>query len=154
MSCTLEIIVDRMMREFKVECQYWCATGGLSRNNNQALCEVITLIKNKVVVLANTRGIELEFEPLEPGEGYQFVSKVVGGSVPKEYIPGVEKGLKSARESWHVIAGFPVIDFRVTLVDGASHDVDSSVMAFEIAARVRHFGKPFRGQRRNCLSRS
>jgi elongation factor G len=79
--------------------------------------------------------LKLVFEPLEVGEGFVFENKVVGGSVPKEYIPGVEKGLNSSKESG-VIAGFPLIDFKATLVDGASHDVDSSVMAFEIAARA------------------
>ncbi|MBI1273129.1 MAG: elongation factor G [Alphaproteobacteria bacterium] len=77
----------------------------------------------------------LDFEPLPPGSGYLFESKVVGGSVPKEYIPGVEKGLASAKDNG-VIAGFPTIDFKVTLTDGAYHDVDSSALAFEIAARA------------------
>jgi elongation factor G len=77
----------------------------------------------------------MDFEPLEPGEGFQFDSKVVGGSVPKEYIPGVQKGLNTARESG-ALAGYPVIDFKVKLVDGGYHDVDSSVLAFEIAARA------------------
>src|SRR6202035_2771180 len=71
----------------------------------------------------------------QPGSGYSFDSKVVGGSVPKEFIPGVEKGLEASRETG-VIAGFPVIDFKVHLIDGAYHDVDSSVLAFEIAARA------------------
>jgi elongation factor G len=79
--------------------------------------------------------IKLTFEPQEAGEGYAFVNTVVGGSVPREYIPGVEKGLLDAQGTG-IIAGFPVIDFKVTLTDGASHDVDSSVMAFEIAARA------------------
>ena len=79
--------------------------------------------------------ISLDFEPLPPGTGYQFESKVVGGAVPKEFIPGVEKGLASAKETG-VYAGFPCIDFKATLTDGAYHDVDSSVLAFEIAARA------------------
>jgi elongation factor G len=79
--------------------------------------------------------IKLVFEPGEPGSGFKFESKVVGGSVPKEYVPGVQKGLASAKESG-ILAGFPVIDFKVALVDGAYHDVDSSVLAFEIAARA------------------
>jgi elongation factor G len=73
------------------------------------------------------------FRPIE--EGYTFENKVVGGSVPREYVPGVEKGLISAKDTG-IIAGFPVIDFGVELIDGASHDVDSSVLAFEIAARA------------------
>jgi elongation factor G len=78
--------------------------------------------------------VKIVFEPLKAGEGFVFENAVFGGSVPREYVPGVEKGLKGARESG-VIAGFPVIDFKATLVDGNSHDVDSSVMAFEIASR-------------------
>jgi elongation factor G len=78
--------------------------------------------------------VKITFEPVEPGEGFSFESAVVGGNVPKEFIPGVEKGIESARQSG-VLAGFPVIDFKATLTDGASHDVDSSVMAFEIAGR-------------------
>ncbi len=79
--------------------------------------------------------IKVVFEPGVPGSGYSFESKVVGGSVPKELIPGVEKGLAASRETG-VLAGFPVIDFKATLVDGNYHDVDLSVLAFEIAARA------------------
>jgi len=79
--------------------------------------------------------INLEFEPLPPGSGFVFESKIVGGSVPKEFIPGVEKGLKSSLNNG-VVAGYPMIDFKATLTDGAYHDVDSSVLAFEIAARA------------------
>ena len=75
------------------------------------------------------------FGPAETSEGFVFENKIVGGNIPKEYIPGVEKGLNSSKESG-VLIGFPVIDFKVTLIDGASHDVDSSVLAFEIAARA------------------
>jgi elongation factor G len=78
--------------------------------------------------------VKIIFEPGEPGSGYSFESKIVGGTVPKEYIPGVEKGLLSAKDNG-LLAGFPVIDFKATLVDGKYHDVDSSVLAFEIAAR-------------------
>ena len=79
--------------------------------------------------------INLVFEPGEPGSGFVFASEIVGGSVPKEYIPGVNKGLDMAKETG-IIAGFPVVDFKVCLTDGAYHDVDSSVMAFEIAAKA------------------
>jgi elongation factor G len=74
-------------------------------------------------------------EPGEAGSGFVFESKVIGGSVPKEYIPGVEKGLKSVMDSG-ILAGFPVIDLKATLIDGAYHEVDSSALAFEIAARA------------------
>jgi elongation factor G len=79
--------------------------------------------------------IKILFEPLDPGSGFVFESKIIGGSVPKEYIPGVEKGLLSAL-STGVVAGFPMVDFKAVLIDGAYHDVDSSVLAFEIAARA------------------
>jgi len=79
--------------------------------------------------------VKIVFEPGQPGSGYQFESKIIGGSIPKEFIPGVEKGLAASRETG-VLAGFPVIDFKATLIDGAYHDGDSSVLAFEIAARA------------------
>jgi elongation factor G len=79
--------------------------------------------------------VKIKFEPGETGSGYVFENKVIGGSVPKEYVPGVDKGIKSAKDNG-VIAGFPLIDFKATLVDGAYHDVDSSVLAFEIASRA------------------
>jgi elongation factor G len=79
--------------------------------------------------------VKILFEPLAPGDGFVFESKIVGGAVPKEYIPGVEKGLLSALNAG-VVAGFPMVDFKASLVDGAYHDVDSSVLAFEIAARA------------------
>ncbi|MFI4988910.1 MAG: elongation factor G, partial [Alphaproteobacteria bacterium] len=130
----LEIIVDRMRREFKVE-----ANVGAPQ---VAYRETITkTVEHDYTHKKQTGGsgqyarIKLRFEPLPAGSGFEFVNKVVGGSVPREYVPGVEKGLKAARESG-VLAGFPLIDFRATLIDGAYHDVDSSALAFEIAARA------------------
>jgi len=79
--------------------------------------------------------VSIVVEPNEPGKGYEFESRIVGGAVPKQYIPGVEKGLNSVRGSG-VVAGFPVVDVKVTLVDGKYHDVDSSALAFEIASRA------------------
>jgi elongation factor G len=79
--------------------------------------------------------VKIKFEPGEPGSGFVFESSVVGGSVPKEYIPGVQKGIEQAKENG-LLAGFPVIDFKATLYDGNYHDVDSSVLAFEIASRA------------------
>ena len=73
--------------------------------------------------------------PQEPGAGYEFENKIVGGAIPKEYIPGVEKGIQSIMDAG-LLAGFPMLDFKVTLYDGSFHDVDSSVLAFEIAARA------------------
>ena len=79
--------------------------------------------------------VKMVVTPTETGEGYSFESKIVGGVIPKEYIPGVEKGIQSVMDSGP-LAGFPVIDFKVSLIDGAYHDVDSSVLAFEIAGRA------------------
>jgi elongation factor G len=79
--------------------------------------------------------VTLRFEPMAPGGGYEFENEVIGGSVPKEYVPGVSKGLDGARTTG-VLAGFPVIDFKIALIDGKYHDVDSSALAFEIAARA------------------
>jgi elongation factor G len=79
--------------------------------------------------------VKIVAEPLPPGSGFEFENKVFGGAVPKEFVPGVEKGLESVLGSG-VLAGFPVVDLKVSLVDGASHDVDSSALAFEIAARA------------------
>ena len=130
----LDIIVDRMRREFSVD-----ATVGQPqvayRETISTPATVDYTHKKQSGGAGQFARITLHFEPLEPGEPYTFESKIVGGSVPKEYIPGVEKGLKSAMATG-VIAGFPMIDFKVTLEDGAYHDVDSSVMAFEIAAKA------------------
>ncbi len=130
----LEILVDRMKREFSVD-----ATVGAPqvayRETITKLAEVDYTHKKQSGGAGQFARIKLIFEPLQPGEGFVFESKIIGGSVPKEYIPGVEKGLKSVLESGS-IAGFPVIDFKATLVDGAHHDVDSSVLAFEIAAKA------------------
>lgn len=78
--------------------------------------------------------ITVRFEPLEPGSGYEFKSEIKGGAVPKEYIPGVMKGLEESMSNG-VLAGYPVVDVRAALVDGSYHDVDSSVLAFQVAAR-------------------
>ena len=130
----LEIIVDRMKREFKVDANVG-APQVAYRETISRQAEIDYTHKKQTGGSGQFARIKLIFEPLEPGSGNQFESKITGGAVPKEYIPGVEKGLKSALESG-VIVGFPVIDVKATLVDGAYHDVDSSVLAFEIAARA------------------
>jgi elongation factor G len=130
----LDIIVDRMRREFKVEANVG-APQVAYRETITKLAEVDYTHKKQTGGAGQFARIKLRFEPLQPGDGYSFVNSIVGGSVPKEYIPGVEKGLLQASESG-VIAGFPMIDYKVTLFDGAYHDVDSSVLAFEIAARA------------------
>jgi elongation factor G len=129
----LEIIVDRMRREFKVEVN----VGKPQVAYRETLSKPITiehLHKKQSGGAGQFAGITLEFKPEARGFGYKFENKVVGGSVPREYIPGVEKGLIAAL-THGLHAGYQVIDFSVTLTDGKYHDVDSSVLAFEIAAK-------------------
>ncbi|MBU0798609.1 MAG: elongation factor G [Alphaproteobacteria bacterium] len=130
----LEIIVDRMRREFKVEANVG-APQVAYRETISKVAEIDYVHKKQSGGSGQFAKISLRFEPQQPGEGFTFHNAIVGGAVPKEYVPGVEKGLNSSRETG-VIAGFPVIDFKVTLIDGGYHDVDSSVLAFEIAARA------------------
>ena len=130
----LEILVDRMKREFKVEANVG-APQVAYRETITKVAEVDYTHKKQTGGSGQFARIKLVFTPVEPGVGYSFENKVVGGAVPKEYVPGVAKGLESSKDTG-VIAGFPVIDFKVELIDGAYHDVDSSVLAFEIAARA------------------
>ena len=130
----LDIIVDRMKREFKVDANVG-APQVAYRETISRVAEVDYTHKKQSGGSGQFARIKLTFEPVDPGEGYSFDNSITGGAVPKEFIPGVEKGLISAQATG-VLAGFPVIDFKVTLTDGASHDVDSSVLAFEIAARA------------------
>jgi len=130
----LDILVDRMRREFKVEANIG-APQVAYRETISHKAEIDYTHKKQTGGTGQFARIKLVIEPTEPGEGYSFESKIVGGAVPKEYIPGVEKGIKSVMDSGP-LAGFPVIDFKVSLLDGAYHDVDSSVLAFEIAARA------------------
>ncbi|MCA3487727.1 MAG: elongation factor G [Rhodobacter sp.] len=130
----LDILVDRMRREFKVEANIG-APQVAYRETISREAEIDYTHKKQTGGTGQFARIKLVIQPTEPGEGYSFESKIVGGAVPKEYIPGVEKGIKSVMDSGP-LAGFPVIDFKVALVDGAFHDVDSSVLAFEIAARA------------------
>ena len=130
----LDILVDRMRREFKVEANIGAPQVAYRETISRAT-EIDYTHKKQTGGTGQFARIKLEITPTEPGEGYSFESKIVGGAVPKEYIPGVEKGIKSVMDSGP-LAGFPVIDFKVVLVDGAFHDVDSSVLAFEIATRA------------------
>ena len=129
----LDILVDRLKREFKVEANIGAPQVAYRETITKEI-EIDYTHKKQTGGAGQFARVKMIFAPLAEG-GYAFENKVVGGSVPKEYIPGVEKGLLFAKETG-MIAGFPVIDFQVTLVDGASHDVDSSVLAFEIAARA------------------
>ncbi|MBL8700296.1 MAG: elongation factor G [Alphaproteobacteria bacterium] len=130
----LEIKVDILKRTYKVEANVG-APQVAYRETITKVGEIDYTHKKQSGGSGQYARIKLRFEPLPPGGGYEFENEVVGGAVPKEYVPGVEKGLESSRNSG-ILAGFPVIDFKVSLIDGAYHDVDSSALAFEIAARA------------------
>jgi elongation factor G len=130
----LEIIVDRMVREFKVE-----ANVGKPQVAYRETIRKSVEQEGKFIRQTGGRGqyghVWLKIEPNEKGKGYEFVNGIVGGVVPREYIPAVDKGLKECLDSG-VLAGFPIVDVKVTLVDGSYHDVDSSEIAFKVAASM------------------
>jgi len=131
----LEIIVDRMVREFNVQCNVGAPQVSY-REAMTAPAEIDYSHKKQSGGSGQFARVKIQFSPLEDGEsGFEFVSDIKGGTVPKEYIPGVQKGIESVMNNG-IIAGFPIIGVKATLVDGAYHDVDSSVLAFEIAART------------------
>ncbi|CAM6127727.1 unnamed protein product [Calypogeia fissa] len=129
----LEIIVDRLKREFKVE-----ANVGAPQVNYRESISKIAEVKYTHKKQSGGQGqfaeVVVRFEPLEPGTGYEFKSEIKGGTVPREYVPGVVKGLEECMSNG-ILAGYPVVDVRAVLVDGAFHEVDSSVLAFQLAAR-------------------
>jgi elongation factor G len=130
----LEIKVDILKRTYKVEAN----VGAPQVAYRESLTKPVTVDythKKQTGGSGQFARVKIEFEPLQPGEGFVFENEVVGGSVPKEFIPAVEKGLKTQKESG-LLAGFPVIDFKATLVDGAYHEVDSNALTFDIAARA------------------
>ncbi|MEE0867790.1 MAG: elongation factor G [Clostridia bacterium] len=130
----LEIIVDRLLREFKVE-----ANVGKPQVSYRETIRKAGQVEHKSARQSGGKGqyghVLLEIEPLEPGSGYEFVNKIVGGAIPKEYIPAVDAGIQGAMQSG-VLAGYNVVDVRVTLYDGSYHEVDSSEMAFKIAGSM------------------
>ena len=130
----LDIIVDRLKREFKVECNV-----GKPQVAYKETIKNQVKVQGKFIRQSGGKGqygdVWFEMEPLEPGKGIEFESKIVGGAVPKEYIKPIEQGMREAAESG-ILAGYPVTDFKVTLVDGSYHEVDSSEMAFKIAASM------------------
>jgi elongation factor G len=130
----LDIKVDILKRTYKVEANIG-APQVAYRESLGRKTEIDYTHKKQTGGTGQFARIKVVFEPGEPGSGFQFESSIVGGAVPKEFIPGVIKGLESVKENG-LLAGFPVIDFKATLIDGAYHDVDSSVLAFEIAARA------------------
>ncbi|MCP5362035.1 MAG: elongation factor G [Hyphomicrobiales bacterium] len=130
----LEIIVDRMRREFNVEANIG-APQVAYRETITVPADVDYTHKKQTGGAGQFARVKIKFEPLEAGAGYQFENTVVGGNVPKEYIPAVDKGIQMMKETG-ILAGYPTIDFKATLYDGAYHDVDSSSMAFEVAAKA------------------
>jgi elongation factor G len=130
----LEIIVDRLMREFKVE-----ANVGRPQVAYREAIRQPARGEGRYVRQTGGRGqyghCILEIEPLPPGQGFEFVNKIVGGVIPKEFIPAIEGGVREAMDTG-VIAGYPVVDVRVAVVDGSYHEVDSSEMAFKIAGSL------------------
>ena len=130
----LDILVDRLKREFKVEANIGAPQVAYRETIGHEVEHSYTH-KKQSGGSGQFAEVKMIISPTEPGEGYSFESKIVGGSIPKEYIPGVEKGILSVMDSGP-LAGFPVIDFKVALIDGKFHDVDSSILAFEIAGRM------------------
>jgi elongation factor G len=130
----LDIKVDILKRTYKVEANIGAPQVAYRESLGRAV-EIDYTHKKQTGGTGQFARIKVQFAPGAPGTGFVFESKVVGGAVPKEFIPGVQKGLESVKENG-LLAGFPLIDFSATLVDGAYHDVDSSVLAFEIAARA------------------
>jgi len=130
----LEILVDRMLREYKVE-----ANVGAPQVAYRETIRKNVRVEGKFIRQSGGKGqyghVVIELTPGDPGSGFQFVSKIVGGTVPREYISPAEQGMKEACESG-IVAGYPVIDLKATLVDGSYHDVDSSEMAFKIAGSM------------------
>ncbi|QOV24257.1 elongation factor G [Anabaenopsis elenkinii] len=131
----LEILVDRMLREFKVEAN----VGAPQVAYRETIRKSVSKIEGKFIRQSGGKGqyghVVIDLEPGEPGTGFEFVSKIVGGVVPKEYVGPAEQGMKESCESG-VLAGYPLIDVKATLVDGSYHDVDSSEMAFKIAGSM------------------
>jgi elongation factor G len=131
----LEIIVDRLKREFNVDAN----VGRPQVAYRETISKPVEKIQGRFVRQTGGRGqyghAVIDAEPAEPGEGYEFLDKIVGGKVPREYIPAIDLGIQEAMESG-ILAGYPVVDVRVTLVDGSYHDVDSSEMAFKVAGSM------------------
>ena len=130
----LDIKVDILRRTYKVEANVGAPQVAYRESLGRKV-EIDYTHKKQTGGTGQFARVKIVFEPGEPGSGYQFESAIVGGAVPKEYIPGVTKGIESSKDNG-LLAGFPLIDFKATLIDGAYHDVDSSVLAFEIAARA------------------
>jgi elongation factor G len=131
----LEVIVDRLLREFKVDANI----GKPKVAYRETITKKVTDVEGKFIRQSGGRGqyghVVIDIEPQDAGEGFEFEDKITGGSIPREYIPSVEDGIVEAMENG-IIAGYPVVDVKVTLKDGSYHDVDSSEMAFKIAGSM------------------
>jgi elongation factor G len=131
----LEILVDRMRREFNVEAN----VGKPQVAYRETIRKAVHKIMGRHIKQSGGRGqygvVEIDLEPTGPGGGYEFINKIVGGSIPREYIPSVDQGIQEALETG-VLAGYPMVDVRATLIDGSYHDVDSSELAFKLAGQL------------------
>jgi elongation factor G len=131
----LEIIVDRLRREFNVDAN----VGRPQVAYRETISKPVEKVQGRFVRQTGGRGqyghAVIDAEPAEPGAGYEFIDKIVGGKVPREYIPAIDLGIQEAMESG-ILAGYPVVDVRVTLVEGSYHEVDSSEMAFKVAGSM------------------
>jgi elongation factor G len=131
----LEIIVDRLMREFSVDAN----VGRPQVAYRETVTKPVQKVEGRFVRQTGGRGqyghVYIDVEPAEPGEGYEFIDRITGGAIPKEFIPPVDLGIQEAMESG-VLAGYPVVDVRISLIDGSFHDVDSSEMAFKVAGSM------------------
>ena len=131
----LEIIVDRLKREFKVDAN----VGKPQVAYRETIRKPVEKAEGRFVRQSGGRGqyghVILKIEPQEPGHGYEFINRIVGGAVPKDFIPAVDKGIREQMENG-VLAGYPMVDVKVTLYDGSFHEVDSSEMAFKIAGSI------------------
>jgi elongation factor G len=131
----LEVIVDRMLREFKVDANVGKPQVAYRETIRKRVEKVVARFVRQTGGRGQFGDVIIDLEPNEPGAGYEFVNKITGGAIPKEYIGPVDQGIQEAMASG-VLAGFPVVDIKVTLVDGSFHDVDSSEMAFKIAGSM------------------
>jgi elongation factor G len=131
----LEIIVDRLLREFRVDAN----VGRPQVAYRETISKPVSGVRGRFVRQTGGSGqygdVVIDLEPAEPGEGYEFVDKIVGGKIPKEFVPPVDLGIQEAMESG-ILAGYPVVDLRIELVDGSYHDVDSSEIAFKVAGSM------------------
>ena len=147
----LEVLIDRMKREFRVEANIGKPQVAYRETLRRPVQKVDYIHKKQSGGSGQYAKVIIDLEPLEPGSGYEFVNAITGGRIPKEYIPAVDEGIQDAMQ-FGVLAGYPVEDIKVTLQDGAYHDVDSSELAFRIAGSMV-FKEAARAPTRRCWSR-